>query len=69
MRQSTRSYMRNLLWLRNDQGTLQRYLVERAIDHYIHNVIPFQSPARPKVMAAYRKSNAKFKDLYRKLAE
>ena len=50
-------------------GHSQRYLLERAIDYYIHNVIPTQHTVRPEVMAAYRRSNEKFKDLYRKLAE
>ena len=50
-------------------GHSQRYLLEKAIDYYIHNVIPSQHTVRPEVMAAYRHSSKKFKDLYRKLAE
>jgi hypothetical protein len=50
-------------------GHSQRYLLEKAIDHYIHNVIPSQRTVRPEVMVAYSRSNEKFKDLYRKLAE
>lgn len=50
-------------------GHTQRYLLEKAIDHYIHNVVPSQHTIRPEVMAAYRRSNEKFKDLYKKLAE
>jgi hypothetical protein len=50
-------------------GHSQRYLLEKAIDHYIHNVLPSQHTLRPEVMAAYRRSNEKFKDLYKKLAE
>ena len=50
-------------------GHSQRYLLEKAIDYYIHNVIPSQHTVRPEVMAAYRRSSKKFKDLYRKLAE
>ncbi len=50
-------------------GHTQRYLLEKAIEHYIHNVMPSQHTVRPQVMAAYRKSNEKFRDLYRKLAE
>jgi len=50
-------------------GHSQRYLLEKAIDHYIHNVIPSQHTVRPEVMAAHRRSNKKFKELYRKLAE
>jgi hypothetical protein len=50
-------------------GHSQRYLLERALDHYIHNVIPSLHTVRPQVMASYRRSNEKFKELYRKLAE
>jgi hypothetical protein len=50
-------------------GHSQRYLLEKAIDHYIHNVVPSQHTVPPDVMAAYRRSNEKFKELYRKLAE
>ncbi len=50
-------------------GHTQRYLLEKAIDHYIHNIVPSQHTVRPEVMAAYRRSSEKFKDLYRKLAE
>ena len=50
-------------------GHSQRYLLERAIEHYIHNVIPSQHMVRPEVMAAYRRSNEKFRELYRKLAK
>jgi hypothetical protein len=50
-------------------GHTQRYLLEKAIDYYIHNVLPSQQALRPEVMTAYRRSNEKFRDLYRKLAE
>ena len=50
-------------------GHSQRFLLEKAIEHYIHNVVPSQHTLRPEVMAAYRRSNKKFKELYRKLAE
>jgi hypothetical protein len=45
----------------------QRYLLEKAIEHYIHNVVPSQRLVRPEVMEAYRRSNEKFRDLYQKL--
>jgi hypothetical protein len=50
-------------------GHTQRYLLEKAIDYYIHNVLPSQQALRPEVMTAYRRSNERFRDLYRKLAE
>jgi len=50
-------------------GQSQRFLLERAIEHYIHNVAPSQHMVRPEVMAAYRRSNQKFGNLYKKLAK
>ena len=50
-------------------GHSQRYLLERAIEHYLHNVVPSEHTLRPEVMAAYRRSNEKFKELYKKLAK
>ena len=50
-------------------GHSQRYVLEKAIEHYIHNVVPSQHTLRPEVMAAYRRSNQKFKELYKKLAK
>jgi len=50
-------------------GHSQRFLLEKAIEHYIHNVVPSQHTLRPEVMAAYRRSNQKFRELYKKLAE
>ena len=52
-----------------ENGQSQRHLLEKAIEHYIHNVVPSQHLVRPEVMDAYRRSNEKFKELYRKLAE
>jgi hypothetical protein len=50
-------------------GQSQRYLLEKAIEHYIHNVVPSQHLVRAEVMKAYRRSNERFRDLYRKLAK
>jgi hypothetical protein len=52
-----------------ENGQSQRFLLEKAIDHYIHTVVPSQQTVRPEVMEAYRRSNEKFQDLYRKLAK
>jgi hypothetical protein len=51
-----------------ENGQSQRFLLEKAIEHYIHNVVPSQHLVRPEVMDAYRRSNKKFRELYRKLA-
>lgn len=50
-------------------GQSQRYLLEKAIEHYIHNVVPSQHLVRREVMEAYRRSNEKFRELYKKLAK
>jgi hypothetical protein len=52
-----------------ENGQSQRFLLEKAIEHYIHNVVPSQRMVRPEVMEAHRRSNEKFRELYRKLAE
>jgi hypothetical protein len=52
-----------------ENGQSQRFLLEKAIEHYLHAVVPSQRTVRPEIMKAFRRSNAKFKDLYRKLAE
>jgi len=52
-----------------ENGQSQRYLLEKAIEHYIHNVVPSQHLVRPEVMEAYRRSNERFRDLYRRLAK
>jgi hypothetical protein len=51
-----------------ENGQSQRHLLEKAIEHYIHNVVPSQRLVRPEVMEAYRRSNEKFRELYQKLA-
>jgi hypothetical protein len=50
-------------------GQSQRYLLEKAIEHYIRNVVPSQQLVRPEVMEAYQRSNEKFRELYAKLAK
>jgi hypothetical protein len=60
---------REFVAIAKENGQSQRYLLEKAIEHYIHNVVPSQHLVRPEVMEAYRRSNAKFRDLYRKLAK
>ena len=52
-----------------ENGQSQRFLLEKAIEHYLYTVVPSQQTVRPEVMEAYRRSNEKFQDLYRKLAK
>ena len=49
-------------------GQSQRFILEKALEHYLHNVVPSQHLVRPEVMAAYRRSNEKYRELYRRLA-
>lgn len=58
-----------LVEVAKENGQSQRYVLERAIEHYLHNVVPSQNVVRPEVMAAYRRSNERFRELYRKLAK
>lgn len=51
-----------------ENGQSQRFLLERALEHYLHNVLPSHRLVRPEVMAAYRRSNQKYRELYRRLA-
>ena len=50
-----------------ENGQSQRFVLERALEHYLHNVVPSQHMVRPEVMAAYRRSNKRYRELYKKL--
>src|SRR5260370_12497533 len=50
-----------------ENGQSQRFLLEKAIEHYIHTVVPSQHTARPEVMGAFRRSDEKFQEFYREL--
>lgn len=50
-------------------GQSQRHLLEKAIEHYLHNVVPSQHLVRPEVLDAFRRSNKKFRELYQELAK
>jgi len=60
---------KELVAVAKENGQSQRHLLEKAIEHYIHNVVPSQHLVRPEVMEAYRRSNEKFRKLYQKLAK
>jgi len=49
-------------------GTTQRFVLERALEFYLHNVVPSQRLVRPEVMAAARRSMEQYNALYEKLA-
>jgi hypothetical protein len=60
---------KELVTVAKKNGQSQRHLLEKAIEHYIHNVVPSQHLVRPEVIEAYRRSNEKFRELYQKLAK
>ena len=58
-----------LISVAKENGHSQRLVLERALEHYLHNVVPSQRMVRPKVIAAYRRSNEKYRELYKRLAK
>lgn len=58
-----------LVSVAKQNGQSQRFLLERALEHYLHNVVPSQRMVKPEVTAAYRRSNEKYSELYKKLAD
>jgi hypothetical protein len=49
-------------------GQPQRYVLERALEFYLHNVVPSYRLVRPEVLEASRRSNEQYRTLYEKLA-
>ena len=58
-----------LVLVAKENGQSQRFVLERALEHYLHNVVPSQRMVRPEVMAAYRRSNEKHRELYKRFAQ
>lgn len=52
-----------------ENGQSERVVLESAIEHYLHHVLPSQNSVRTEVIEAHRLSNEKFRKLYEKLAE
>ena len=50
-------------------GQSQRYVLEQALAHYLHNVVPSQHLVRPEVMDAFEQSVARNRDLLHRLAK
>jgi hypothetical protein len=57
-----------LVSVAKENGQSPRFVLERALEHYLHNVIPSQRMVRPDVIAAHRRSNEKYRELYKRLA-
>ncbi|HEY6371695.1 MAG TPA: hypothetical protein VIX37_14035 [Candidatus Sulfotelmatobacter sp.] len=58
-----------LVSVAKENGQSQRFVLERALEPYLHNVVPWQRRVSPEVIVAYRRSNAKFRERYKKLAK
>jgi hypothetical protein len=58
-----------LVAVAKQNGQSQRFVLERALEHYPNNVVPSQRLVRPGVMEAYRRSNEKYRELYNRLAK
>jgi hypothetical protein len=58
-----------LVSVAKESAQSQGFVLERALERYLHDVIPSKRLVRPEVMAAYRRSNEKHRELYKKLAK
>ena len=52
-----------------ENGQSQRYLLEKAMRHYIEFIAPSQNTVRPEVMNHFRRSTVKNRELHRRLAQ
>ena len=55
--------------LAKKNGQSRRFLLERALEHYLEFVVPSQGTVRPEVMKHFRRSVEKNRKLYELLAK
>ena len=55
--------------LAKENGQSRRFLLEKALEHYIQFVVPSQSTVRSEVMAQFRRSTDKNRKLHQLLAK
>jgi hypothetical protein len=55
--------------LAKENGQSRRFLLEKALEHYIRFVVPSQSTVRPEVMGHFRRSTDKNRKLHQLLAK
>lgn len=60
---------RRLSALAKDNGQSRRFLLEKALEHYLQFVVPSQSTVRPEVMSHFRRSTDKNRKLHQLLAK
>jgi predicted transcriptional regulator len=55
--------------LARENGQSRRFLLEKAVEHYLYQVVPSQAAIRPEVMKQFRRSVDKNRKLYELLAK
>lgn len=60
---------RRLSALAKDNGQSRRFLLEKALEHYLQFVVPSQNTVRPEVMSHFRCSTDKNRKLHQLLAK
>lgn len=55
--------------LARQNGQSRRFLLEKALEHYLQFVVPSQSTVRPEVMSHFRRSTDKNRKLHQLLAK
>ena len=55
--------------LAKKNGQSRRFLLEKALEHYLETVVPSQGTVRPEVMAHFRRSTDKNRKLHELLAK
>jgi len=60
---------KELVGVAKQNGQSQRYVLEQALAHYLHNVVPSQHLVRPQVMDAFEESVDRNRDLLERLAK
>jgi len=63
------SLYKEMVRVAKQNGQSQRYILEKALEHYLHNVVPSQHVVRRGVMDAFEQSVARNKDLLERLAK
>jgi hypothetical protein len=60
---------KELVAVAKQNGQSQRYVLEQALAHYLHNVVPSQHVVRRQVMDAFEQSVDRNRDLLERLAK
>jgi hypothetical protein len=60
---------RELVAVAKQNGQSQRYVLEQALAHYLHNVVPSQHLVLPQVMDAFEESVGRNRDLLERSAK